>query len=825
MKLKSILAILALTTLTVAQSCGSNPAEPENPVAPGADISGTIQPAGGQLTGTVKGGAQVTLDFPAGAVRQSTDITIRSLDPEPGNWMKIALEPAGMVFFESLTMTVVAPAGPVLTDVQMVFGHVTDSLPIPTTLDIPSRTLTSPIRFFGLNEDGSRVLPGLAASQASNHNNNVQPVQLPCVQLVNIAEQRFDGFLAIGDFNRAVESALASAAALQNQTCPEAQAWLNSASAAACDALGAAISDAANANTSNYGEFRAQAEKIIFWAGGAQALNPSCSHLSDFLTAIDNEISDFLIFYQTRLGNLTANDMPTFSALKDEAQTLLQLMADGYTLSLANASDRIENQALIPTLNQMRTVAYRMGADHHWHYPLSRLTSMGFYAARDIIGQTPPRPGPIWPPPAQITSAFTNEDIYEDLQFCATNVNMEALVVSGGSLASRQAGGGVSPGQKTDQIALDTPTRGKLKLDGDLFGFDCFEDLEADKELVFELNGTEVLTVRRPVGGDNYFATDPAELDIMAAAQAAGITPSEGNSHDLVVKRIRSDCQEEMWGPAEYTVLKTELRWQNPQLDVKFNFPDLVQPGSQTQAEIRVEVEDQHGNNAYFDDIQINLNVTGGTAAQTSGTTDANGYFRTTITANQSAFSGQAAAELGQLQIVATASAPEGVSDQDTETASVQSYLLAWTFHDGLQGWTLHKSSIDWSKAEWEGWGGGGMIELDAVGNNDPGPNAWAEHTFTMPAEARTLTYDRSAHNRNNGTTFNRVRLKDGSGTIHILQDWEQMSTGAEGLDWVSATRNIANYAGQQVTLYLEIEDQDGGGNNQTYWDNILITR
>ncbi len=49
------------------------------------------------------------------------------------------------------------------------------------------------------------------------------------------------------------------------------------------------------------------------------------------------------------------------------------------------------------------------------------------------------------------------------------------------------------------------------------------------------------------------------------------------------------------------------------------------------------------------------------------------------------------------------------------------------------------------------------------------------------------------------------------------------MDTGDDGFDWVVTDVDVSAWAGQTITLWLEVNDDEGGGNNQTYWDDIEI--
>ena len=112
--------VLALTAGLALISCSGedSPTDPgPGPAGPG---TATITPgAGGRVSVTTAEGVVVTLTFPAGAVRVDTDVTLRPETPTGDDWMNVALEPAGMVFFEPFQIEATLPDAIDLTDAQL----------------------------------------------------------------------------------------------------------------------------------------------------------------------------------------------------------------------------------------------------------------------------------------------------------------------------------------------------------------------------------------------------------------------------------------------------------------------------------------------------------------------------------------------------------------------------------------------------------------------------------------------------------------------------------------------------------------------------------
>ena len=147
--------------------------------------------------------------------------------------------------------------------------------------------------------------------------------------------------------------------------------------------------------------------------------------------------------------------------------------------------------------------------------------------------------------------------------------------------------------------------------------------------------------------------------------------------------------------------------------------------------------------------------------------------------------------------------------------------LLGSGFDGGLDGWSdgTHASlfgTVTWLDRE------GGVVKLDGVGF-DGNPNAWISKQLALPADAKTLRTSTSAHDRNDGEVALRVRIVDDGQTSHTIQDWTGLKTEDQGFEFFPQTFDISAYAGQTVTVYFEIGDMDGGGNNQRYIDYIEV--
>ena len=149
---------------------------------------------------------------------------------------------------------------------------------------------------------------------------------------------------------------------------------------------------------------------------------------------------------------------------------------------------------------------------------------------------------------------------------------------------------------------------------------------------------------------------------------------------------------------------------------------------------------------------------------------------------------------------------------------------LFWTFDADLDGWKAEERPRDgfpWGNVGWNERQGGVAV-FDGVGW-DGEPNSWLEIQVALPADVTTMRYRSSAHDRGPGAASIRVRLEPQGGQIITVSDWEELSTGPDGFDFVDHQFDMSAWAGQTVTLYIEHGDIDGGGNNQRWLTEVEI--
>lgn len=144
---------------------------------------------------------------------------------------------------------------------------------------------------------------------------------------------------------------------------------------------------------------------------------------------------------------------------------------------------------------------------------------------------------------------------------------------------------------------------------------------------------------------------------------------------------------------------------------------------------------------------------------------------------------------------------------------------LDFTFEFDLEGWIADHGPREYDRAVFlpdEG-NPGGCVMLDGsdLGAPDGVPNSTLTRVIELPEGVGTMKFDTRA--AENGSL--RVRLLDAAETEHTLLDWEVLS----GPTWVARSADVKDFAGEEVTIIFEQNDNDVGIGEMRYIDNIGI--
>jgi hypothetical protein len=144
---------------------------------------------------------------------------------------------------------------------------------------------------------------------------------------------------------------------------------------------------------------------------------------------------------------------------------------------------------------------------------------------------------------------------------------------------------------------------------------------------------------------------------------------------------------------------------------------------------------------------------------------------------------------------------------------------LDFTFELDLEGWIPQHGDKQYDRAVFladEGNPGGcAMLDGSDLGTPDDQPNSSLSRVIALPDGVAAMKFDTRA--AENGAL--RVRLLDAGGTSHTLLDWEVVA----GPTWVSRIADVTAFAGQEVTIFFEQNDNDIGVGEMRYIDNVRI--
>lgn len=499
--------------LASALGCGGDATEPQPEITPITTAGGTVTSADGK----------VSLTVPAGALTASTQITITPASvgthPRLVPGSAYTFEPDGLQFAVPARLTIRYDSVPPSLEDQKAYLWLhrregSDWVPMQgQPADTLNRSVSGTID--GFSQYGAATSP-LAAT------------------IVQIGLQ-LSALLTDGIATTAIGLTNSIAALLQDQSDPSwqalAQPFLQASLLTACTAYNTSLGNARNAPIVDYDEFVALLEPMYSWAAVVELLGgiSSCTGVPDTLEGVEAaKFQDFVSFYTARLNaSIPSSD---FEELVDEVRQIVRLRGNLQTLGL-NASDaRLVAEAQGPLLDAMRTAAYGACRDLGHHEYLGTLL------------------------PETASASYSTQDIWDDLQYCATDIQWEVQSTDGSTQMDGALGSSGTPGARVQLATGPGIANGTITINGDMRPFECpGGTLEAD-ELVVTLQGAEVHR-RGPTAGQ-FFAF-PVTLDAATILGMAGIDPTQSAVVPLVVSRESPGCGQYVQSPGAPVALAT----------------------------------------------------------------------------------------------------------------------------------------------------------------------------------------------------------------------------------------------------------------------------
>lgn len=494
MKMRTLFVIVVAAW---SASCSGDATEPQPVITPITSAGGTVSSADGK----------VSLAVPAGALATATEITITpaAIGAQPGLVPGTAytFEPDGLQFAVPARLTIRYDSIPTSLAGQASY------------LWLHRREGSDWVAMEGEPADTvNRVIAGMI-NGFSQYGGAVSGLAADILQVgLDLSAMLTDAIAT-----NAIRLMHSVAALLQNQKDPAFQALaeplLQASLSTACTAYSSALGNARDTPLTDYDQFTALLEPAYAWAATIQVLGggPCAGAITTLQAMQDQKFREFIAFYLSRLN--TASIGSSFDELIDEIRQLLAMRAGVQLLGLASVDARLEAEAQLPLLDALRTAAYDACRNLGQHEYLGK-----------VLGEVP-------------LANYSEQDIWEDLQYCATQVDWNTKSANGLTTNNGSMGGAATPGGETRQASTVGIDDGLITIDGNLRAFRCpGGSLEAD-ELVVTLQGVEVH--RRTATGGSFLPA-PLKLDAITMLNIAGVDPKLSATVPLVLSRESAGC-------------------------------------------------------------------------------------------------------------------------------------------------------------------------------------------------------------------------------------------------------------------------------------------
>lgn len=507
----------------------------------------TITTEGGTVT---SGDGKVTLVVPAGALAQTTAITITpapaSADARLVPGTEYVFEPDGLRFAVPARLTIRYDSIPAAMAEQAPYVWLhrragTGWTPMAgQAINTATRTIAGEI-------DGFSSFGGVVNQLAGD---------------LLVAGLLLQALLTDAIAENAIALLQRIAAILQKQQDPAfqalAQPFLDAALTTACNAYATAVNTARNAPVDDWGVVTKLLEPVYAWEAVVAALGAldGCPNAPLTIDQIQTlKIQQFVTFYTTKLD--PASFGQNFDRLVEEVRVVVAMRATVLLLGLAAADQKLLTDAQHPLMDEMRRAAYTACRNDGRHEYLGRLRN-------DVAAAN-----------------YTDDQLLDDLQQCATRLTWTIAANDPSLDASGTLGGGITPGSQTVQVITPGLAQGSITLGGDVRAFMCSDGSFAPDELVVTLGGIEV--DRRSHSGGQFFAS-PFQLDAAAILQTAGVDAGANAQVPLVIARVSLGCNQYVQSDFPVPIATLRLQYPAPQAIYQNDFSSAAGPEWNTQS-------------------------------------------------------------------------------------------------------------------------------------------------------------------------------------------------------------------------------------------------
>jgi hypothetical protein len=554
----SLAASLVLLTACGGSDYDATAAPPGPPAAPAPppafvaeSTSAMLGKGGGTVTLTTVGGTVYEFGVPAGALKSDTTFTLTTQAPLAGQRFNLKLQPAGLVFAQGKTATllVTLPAGQTLPAAG---GLTYRGVPIPFTtrvdakLEIQLSALASGAAGAGATggaealgavrplATASAAACGAAPQLGANDPNGMVAADAIDVELYGQCMlAAVDALAANEQFQEAVKVSLSVAAYLQRTGSGDAAGFIARAASATCAAYSNALDRGSTTPVTGFGTLYQISKPIMFWENTRQQLGASCPGIAGttYQHVINAKVNEAIAFYDKQKPAIVSTADANYGAAKTEArdssQTATEVLALDPAPALRSTLDAEVVQRAQPSVIDSLLPA-----------PWNSCRTDGSYD--ELIGLMRDLDAP-----AAVQSAA---------QYCGSQLGArarDASDVPGEDLAPNL--GGVRAGYSRTSGSLAVPKDGRLAISGPVAALKCpSSSTGGDEALSIKLNTTVLQTLSPP-----YFAS-PVQIDMAQALQAAGLDPATVAQATLSVERVGAPCGG-FWGENPAPLVQIDL--------------------------------------------------------------------------------------------------------------------------------------------------------------------------------------------------------------------------------------------------------------------------
>ncbi len=549
--------LLSLALIACESSVAPDPTDRPSQTQIGVD--------GGTLEAATEDGAQLRIEFPAGAVVEPTDFSLKATTPNSGDLARFTIHPAGLLRVP-VTIELEMPADWSLgARPGFHFGSAASPTYVLATFDSGARTLSFQTQYLGYP-----ALPAVAARKdidGVGDGDEPEPTEDELTDALNVGDIECSVLLN----NMAGQIQQAQLYQFSIQPVDQLIKEFKLLQAECENELGADFQDQVafleTVACAGYAEAIINAESVLPATTAAELSDRVCSIMStqaiknvvvaecgdDFEDAVAEQFAGYI---QNIEAEVTApgyiSGVGPWDTLWGQLHDVLKVLAAAHTLDVVEAQQLIENDLLPLMLTVFREAAYApcLGEFHTQQY-LADLRIAGVLMNHPIGSGTAL---PDWAP-------FTQEELEEDLQWCGSELDIAIFeAVENQPIETVQLIGGTAPGESEHEVSIDVPADGFIELSGPIRALFCIDPLGGNTSfsqdtLVIQADGETLGTLNATAG---VFLTSPFDISVEQTLELLGLPADGSEGFTLRIVRQGDVCQG-LYGSPTFELFRVDV--------------------------------------------------------------------------------------------------------------------------------------------------------------------------------------------------------------------------------------------------------------------------